>query len=83
MDYYLSIDIAKKLEDAADLPELEEELRVCLRLASHFLRIYSALESVYREKLGGEFCEIGDQVNRLFSQESILHWGYHQISLKP
>ena len=70
MDYYTTADLAKLLDGRANLlddsdPEFAKQLRIC----AHFLRLYAALEHIYRERLEGSLEEISDQVNSLFRKD--------------
>lgn len=70
MDYKTTADLAKLLDSRAELlvdsdPDFAKQLRVC----AHFLRLYAALEHIYRERLEGSLEEINDQVNNLFRKD--------------
>lgn len=70
MDYLTTAELAQILEDRADgLQDSDKEFSTQLRMCAHLLRLYAALECVYRERLGGDISEIADQVNRLFKKD--------------
>lgn len=70
MDYKTTADLADLLDSRADLlsvsdPDFSRELRIC----AHFLRLYAALEHIYRARLEGSLEEVSDQVNSLFRKD--------------
>lgn len=70
MDYKTTADLAELLDSRATSlsvsdPDFSRELRVC----AHFLRLYAALEHIYRERLEGSLEDINNQVNNLFKKD--------------
>ena len=70
MDYKTTADLANLMDSRADLlsvsdPGFSKELRIC----AHFLRLYAALEHIYRERLDGSLDEISDQVKKLLEKD--------------
>ena len=66
MDIYTTVELADRLEEIAEKHTGTD--KGLLLSAAHFLRLYGAIEQIYRKKLGGEFYEIGETVNHLFSK---------------
>lgn len=70
MDYYTTAEIAQALSDraketAASDPTFAKQLLT----AAHFLRLYAAIEYIYRQKLDDELVPIADHLNSLFSKD--------------
>ena len=71
-DYITTAEMAQLLEFRADaIAKTDPKFSAQLFTAAHFLRIYAALESTYRQKLGGDFDLVVNHVNKLFKKDQI------------
>ena len=66
MDIFATVELADKLEEMAE--NYSGSDKGLLLGAAHFLRLYGAIEHVYRKNLGNEFYEVGEAVNNLFNK---------------